>query len=127
MNQKTANNVEDLSFEQALEKLNSLVKDFQTGDLKLKDAVEKYELCKNLIKHCNQKLDAPEPKASAIKDAVNVDFEANINKLEAMRAVLLKDTASLEEIQQIQRESAVLLKECEAVLGDFKCEVEYKE
>ena len=49
-------NIENLSFEDALAKLENIVRELEGGKIKLDDAVEAYEKATSLKKFCEQKL-----------------------------------------------------------------------
>ena len=48
------NDIEKLSFEEALKELDSIVHKMETGDIKLSDSVAFYERGVNLKKHCEK-------------------------------------------------------------------------
>ncbi len=52
----------DLPFEKALEKLEKIVQDLETGDISLDDALKKYEEGIKLSRACQQKLAQAEKK-----------------------------------------------------------------
>ena len=54
--------LENLSFEDALIKLESIVRELESGRIKLDDAVSAYEKAVALKKFCEQKLKAAELK-----------------------------------------------------------------
>jgi exodeoxyribonuclease VII small subunit len=68
---------EELTFEEALVKLESIVKELETGSVALDDAINKFTEAMSLSKECNNKL----------KNA-----EDNINKI-------LKENGKLEDFQ----------------------------
>ena len=49
--------MKDVSFEKALEKLEKIVDQLESGDFSLDDSLEKYEEGVKLARHCQQKLD----------------------------------------------------------------------
>ena len=55
-------NTENLSFENALEQLEAIVKDLESGRIKLDDAVDIYEKAVALKKLCEEKLKAAQLK-----------------------------------------------------------------
>lgn len=65
----------ELTFEESLQKLESIVKELESGEVMLDDAVNKFTEAMNLSKTCNEKL----------KNA-----EDNVNKI-------LKENGKLEE------------------------------
>ncbi len=55
-----SNDLEELSFEQAVGELEATVERLEGGDLPLTDAIALYERGMRLAQHCNQLLDAAE-------------------------------------------------------------------
>ncbi|MBO5375291.1 MAG: exodeoxyribonuclease VII small subunit [Bacilli bacterium] len=70
-----ANKKEELSFEESLKNLETIVKDLETGNVALDDAINKFTEAMNLAKNCNEKL---------------TNAEENINKI-------LKENGKLED------------------------------
>lgn len=64
---KTDANDEELSFENALERLEVLVDSLESGDIALADLVDKYEEGAKLLKHCNRKLTNAELKIEQLR------------------------------------------------------------
>lgn len=64
-------NVENLSFEEALEQLETLVRDLEGGKIKLDDAVEAYEKAITLKKFCEEKLKNAQLKIEKIEKSSN--------------------------------------------------------
>ncbi len=58
---------ENLSFEEALQKLENIVKDLEGGRIKLDDAVEAYEKAVALKKICEEKLQKAQLKIEKIE------------------------------------------------------------
>ncbi len=50
------NDINNLTFEEALEELEKITNDFETGESTLENAVNLYNRCVLLKKHCEQKL-----------------------------------------------------------------------
>ena len=71
--------MEDLSFEESLEKLEEIVNKLETGDVPLDDAIDEFTKAMNLVKVCNAKLNnAEEAIAKIVKDNGDiVDFNVN--------------------------------------------------
>lgn len=63
--------IEKLSFEDALQKLETIVRDLEGGRIKLDDAVEAYEQAVSLKKHCEEKLKAAELKIEKLETAAD--------------------------------------------------------
>ena len=59
--------LEKLTFEEALQKLEMMVRELETGQTKLDDAVEVYEKAMTLKKFCEEKLKAAELKIEKIE------------------------------------------------------------
>ena len=65
----------DKTFEQALNVLESLVKDLESGEIELNEAVKKYNEGMNLSKHCHDLLkDAEGVIVKMMKEDKEVDF-----------------------------------------------------
>jgi len=65
----------DKTFEQALNELESLVKDLESGDIELDVAVKKYNEGMKLSKHCHDLLkDAEGVIVKMMKEDKEVDF-----------------------------------------------------
>lgn len=73
MTEKTPN-VSDLSFEQALDKLEKIVNDLERGDVTLEESIKRYEQGEVLKKHCAKLLKSAEDKVEKIR--VGADGEA---------------------------------------------------
>ena len=59
--------VAKLSFEQALEQLESIVSDLERGDVELERSIAAYERGEQLKKHCQNLLRAAEDKVEKIR------------------------------------------------------------
>ena len=65
----------DKTFEQALTELESLVKELESGEIELNEAVKKYNEGMKLSKHCHDLLkDAEGVIVKMMKDDKEVDF-----------------------------------------------------
>ncbi|MBO6122472.1 MAG: exodeoxyribonuclease VII small subunit [Methanobrevibacter sp.] len=58
--------MENLSFEESLEKLEEIVKKLETGDVPLDDAIDEFNKAMQLVKSCNDKLNSAEEAISKI-------------------------------------------------------------
>ncbi len=58
---------ENLSFETAMAELENIVRQLETGQIKLDDAVEAYEKASHLKKFCEEKLKSAELKVEKIE------------------------------------------------------------
>ena len=58
--------MENLSFEESLEKLEEIVKKLETGDVPLDDAIDEFNKEMQLVKSCNDKLNSAEEAISKI-------------------------------------------------------------
>jgi exodeoxyribonuclease VII small subunit len=56
----------ELSFEQALQRLDKIVKTIEQGGLKLEEALRLFEEGMGLVRMCNQQLDAAELKVNQL-------------------------------------------------------------
>ena len=69
MTELTKEDIEKLSFEEALTQLENIVRELESGQIKLDDAVNAYERAVALKKLCQQKLDAATLKIEKIEVA----------------------------------------------------------
>ncbi|MBQ2831495.1 exodeoxyribonuclease VII small subunit [Methanobrevibacter sp.] len=58
--------MENLSFEESLERLEEIVKKLENGDVPLDDAIDEFEKAMQLVKVCNQKLSTAEESIAKI-------------------------------------------------------------
>lgn len=56
----------ELSFEEALENLESIVKELESGNTPLDNAIDKYTEAMKLVKFCNDKLNTATEKVNKI-------------------------------------------------------------
>jgi len=59
--------LENLTFEDAMAQLETIVRELETGQIKLDDAVEAYEKATHLKKFCEEKLQAAQLKVEKIE------------------------------------------------------------
>ena len=59
--------IQDLDFEEAMDQLNKIIQGLETGEIKLSESVDKFELGSELAKHCKKLLDNAETRINAIK------------------------------------------------------------
>ncbi|MDP7142402.1 MAG: exodeoxyribonuclease VII small subunit [Alphaproteobacteria bacterium] len=59
-------NISDLSFEDAMAELESIVRNMESGDTKLEDSISAYERGIELKKHCEKKLRDAQSKIEKI-------------------------------------------------------------
>jgi len=76
--------IEDLSFEEALAKLENIVRELESGRIKLDDAVNAYEQAVALKKLCQDKLAAAALKVEKIEIAK--DGSLSLSPLENVEA-----------------------------------------
>ena len=71
--------MENLSFEESLEKLEEIVTKLENGDIPLDDAIDEFNKAMQLVKICNNKLTAAEESiAKIVQDNGELkDFEPN--------------------------------------------------
>tara|TARA_A100000164_G_scaffold378873_1_gene421652 strand:+ start:71 stop:310 length:240 start_codon:yes stop_codon:yes gene_type:complete len=71
------NNLENMTFEEALEELELIVNKLETGEVTLEDAVEAYERGSKLKDQCQKRLNEAKMKVEKIKegDKENLDTE----------------------------------------------------
>ena len=67
----------EMSFEVALEKLESIIKELESGSTELENAIEKYTEAMKLVKFCNDKLNVATEKVNKIltENGELADFE----------------------------------------------------
>lgn len=58
--------VKSMKFEDALNNLESIVKDLESGNVPLDDAINKFTLAMNLAKECDEKLKSAEENVNKI-------------------------------------------------------------
>ena len=63
--------LEELSFEEAIENLEKVVNDLETGKLTLDESVKRFEEGINLSKHCNAILDKAEKQINILVENDN--------------------------------------------------------
>lgn len=68
------NKIKDLSFEEALLQLENIVRELESGRIKLDDAVKAYEKAVALKQLCENKLKAAQLKIEKIEVAPNGDL-----------------------------------------------------
>ena len=59
--------IKDLDFEEAMDQLNEIIQGLKSGEVKLSESVDKFELGSELAKHCKKLLDDAETRINAIK------------------------------------------------------------
>ena len=71
--------MEELSFEESLEKLEEIVNKLENGDVPLDDAIEEFNNAMQLVNVCNKKLSAAEESIAKIvkENGEIVNFEIN--------------------------------------------------
>ncbi|MDO5811403.1 exodeoxyribonuclease VII small subunit [uncultured Methanobrevibacter sp.] len=58
--------MENLSFEESLEKLEEIVNKLESGDVPLDDAIDEFNNAMQLVKICNEKLNSAEEAIAKI-------------------------------------------------------------
>ena len=89
-------NISDLSFEQALERLGAIVTDIEQGKIALEESIRQYELGCNLIQHCRKILDQAERKVQMLS-------KTTAGKLEAASADLSEEQGQAKPSDEDQR------------------------
>lgn len=59
--------INKLEFEEAMEMLNEIIQGLESGEVRLSQSVEKFEIGSKLAKHCKKLLDDAELRINAIK------------------------------------------------------------
>lgn len=72
---KTAEKLEDMSFEDAMSELETLVKKMESGEAKLEDSIQSYERGVALKKHCETKLKEAQEKIEKITMSDNGEMK----------------------------------------------------
>ena len=73
--------IKELSFEDAILKLENIVRELESGRIKLDDAVKAYEQAVALKQYCENKLKAAQLKIEKIE--VNKDGEISVSSFDA--------------------------------------------
>ena len=71
--------MENLSFEESLEKLEEIVNKLESGDVPLDDAIEEFKNAMDLVKICNDKLNSAEESIAKIVEDNGELIEFNSN------------------------------------------------
>ena len=71
--------MENLSFEESLDKLEEIVNKLENGDVPLDDAIEEFKNAMELVKICNDKLNAAEESIAKIVEDNDdlIEFTSN--------------------------------------------------
>ena len=72
--------MQDLSFEESLEKLEEIVKKLETGEVPLDDLIEEFKNAMDLVKVCNEKLNSAEEAIAKIVQDNGELIEFNTNE-----------------------------------------------
>jgi exodeoxyribonuclease VII small subunit len=72
--------MEELSFEESLEKLEEIVNKLENGDVPLDDAIDEFNKAMQLVKVCNEKLNAAEESIAKIVQDNGDIIEFNSNE-----------------------------------------------
>jgi exodeoxyribonuclease VII small subunit len=70
-------NIKDLSFEDAIAKLENIVRELESGRIKLDDAVSAYEQAQALKQHCEAKLKAAQLKIEKLEITSSDEVKAS--------------------------------------------------
>ena len=71
--------MENLTFEESLEKLEEIVNKLENGDVPLDDAIEEFKKAMDLVKICNYKLNTAEESIAKIvqENGEIIDFNVS--------------------------------------------------
>ena len=71
--------MENLTFEESLEKLEEIVNKLENGDIPLDDAIEEFKKAMDLVKICNDKLNTAEESIAKIvqENGEIIDFNVS--------------------------------------------------
>ena len=96
--------MEELKFEKALERLEKIVEDLESGNISLEDALKKYEEGVKLCRICTQKLSQAETKIETLTKSLNgsdecspVDIETSSKKTERKKTRKIEAVDSSED------------------------------
>ena len=64
----------EITFEKALQDLEGIIKDLESGTIPLEEAINKYTDAMNLVKICQEKLDKATKQVNKILNENNVDY-----------------------------------------------------
>ena len=70
--------MEELTFEEAIGNLESIVTELENGNLSLDESVKKFEHGMKLSKHCNEILDKAEKEISILLEKDNGEIEEKV-------------------------------------------------
>lgn len=76
MPSKATKKSEDVSFENAVEKLESIVEEMESDELPLEKLLVRYEEGAELVKACEEKLRAAELKVAKLEETLEGELEA---------------------------------------------------
>ncbi len=71
MNKETSESIKPKDFEDALEKLDGIVKELEAGDLTLEASLARYEQGMRLARFCNSKLEEAEKRIELLQTDEN--------------------------------------------------------
>ncbi|MBE6495516.1 MAG: exodeoxyribonuclease VII small subunit [Methanobrevibacter thaueri] len=71
--------MENMSFEESLEKLEEIVNKLENGDVPLDDAIDEFNKAMQLVKTCNDKLNSAEEAIAKIVQENGEVIEFNTN------------------------------------------------
>ena len=72
--------MDELSFEESLDKLEEIVNKLETGEVPLDDAIEGFKKAMDLVKICNDKLNSAEEAIAKIVEDNGELIEFNSNE-----------------------------------------------
>jgi len=72
--------MDELSFEESLDKLEEIVNKLETGEVPLDDAIEEFKKAMDLVKICNDKLNSAEDAIAKIVEDNGELIEFNSNE-----------------------------------------------
>ena len=77
-------NLSKMSFEDALEELENIVRDLESGNCKLEDSIDAYERGAALQKHCEEKLRSAQMRVDKI--SLGREGQAEIESIEVEKS-----------------------------------------
>lgn len=92
---------EELKFEKAMERLEKIVSDLESGEISLEDALKKYEEGVKLSRLCMEKLSQAERKVEILTKALNGELKKEAFELEED-----EDTGALKKTRKKSQENS---------------------
>lgn len=124
----------NITYEEAINKLQEIIQDFQKGNMQLNEAVIKYMQSQELLIICQKKLETFESALEQTEEVKQIKddnseiskFEDNIKILEDICEKIEKNNnIPLSELEEMYKTSNKLTTVCSKELSEFKHVIEY--